>query len=47
MLRGDLVRARRKFLKAYDVDPCNPTIRNNLELLNGSRRFIQRPTDQL
>lgn len=41
MLRGDLVRARRKFLKAYDLDPTNPTIINNLELLNGSHRFIE------
>ncbi len=46
MLRGDLVRARRKFLKAYELDPANPTIINNLELLNGSRRIIERPPDQ-
>ena len=43
MLRGDLTRARRKFAKAYELDPSNPTIANNLELLNGSRRFIDRP----
>jgi Flp pilus assembly protein TadD len=42
MLRGDLVRAHRKFLKAYELDPTNPTIINNLELLNGSHRFIER-----
>jgi len=42
MLRGDLVKARRKFLKAYELDPTNPTIINNLALLNSSRRFIQR-----
>jgi Flp pilus assembly protein TadD len=42
MLRGDLQKARLKFEKAYALDPTNPTIINNLELLNSSRRFIQR-----
>jgi Flp pilus assembly protein TadD len=42
MLRGDLSRARRKFEKAYTLDPGNPTIANNLRLLNGSRKFIER-----
>ena len=42
MLRGDLSRARRKFEKAYTLDPTNPTIINNLALLNGSRKFIER-----
>jgi len=42
MLRGDLTRARVKFQKAYELDPTNPTIINNLQLLNSSRRFIQR-----
>jgi Flp pilus assembly protein TadD len=42
MLRGDLVNARRKFLKAYEREPNNPTIANNLQLLNSSSRFIQR-----
>jgi Flp pilus assembly protein TadD len=42
MLRGDLSRARRKFEKAYTLDPTNPTIANNLTLLNGSRKFIER-----
>jgi Flp pilus assembly protein TadD len=42
MLRGDLVAARAKFSMALDRDPQNPTILNNLELLNGSNRFIQR-----
>ena len=41
MLRGDLVRARRKFLKAYELDPTNPTIINNLELLSGGQRVIE------
>jgi Flp pilus assembly protein TadD len=43
MLRGDLVKARLKFQKAYELDPTNPTIVNNLELLNSSQRFIHRP----
>jgi Flp pilus assembly protein TadD len=43
MLRGNLTAARRKFEKAYSLDPTNPVIINNLELLNGSRRFIERP----
>nr|WP_249129630.1 MULTISPECIES: tetratricopeptide repeat protein [Bradyrhizobium] len=43
MLRGNLSAARKKFMKAYSMDPGNPVIANNLELLNGSRRFIERP----
>ena len=46
MLRGDLVNARRKFLKAYEREPNNPTIANNLQLLNSSSRFIQRAPAQ-
>jgi Flp pilus assembly protein TadD len=46
MLRGDLVNARRKFLKAYEREPGNPTIANNLQLLNSSSRFIQRAPAQ-
>src|SRR5215208_3500476 len=42
MLRGNLELAREKFYKAYKLDPNNVTIRNNLELLNSSQRFIQR-----
>jgi Flp pilus assembly protein TadD len=45
MLRGNLSAARRKFAKAYELDPTNPTIANNLVLLNGSRRFIERPPE--
>jgi Flp pilus assembly protein TadD len=45
MLRGDLTRARRKFAKASELDPTNPTIVNNLQLLNGSRGFIERPPE--
>jgi Flp pilus assembly protein TadD len=46
MLRGDLVRARRKLQRAYELDPTNLTIIDNLELLNGSNRFIVRPPGQ-
>lgn len=43
MLRGNLSGARKKFMMAYALDPGNPVIANNIELLNGSRRFIERP----
>jgi Flp pilus assembly protein TadD len=46
MLRGDLVLARRKLQRAYELDPSNLTIIDNLELLNGSNRFIVRPPGQ-
>jgi Flp pilus assembly protein TadD len=42
MLRGDLVRARQKLSRAYALDPHNPTILNNMKLLNGSYRHIKR-----
>jgi Flp pilus assembly protein TadD len=42
MMRGDLVMARRKFEKALLREPGNPTIVNNLQLLNASYRYIQR-----
>src|SRR5262249_37267648 len=47
MLRGDFVRARQKLQKAYKLDPTNVRILNNLHLLDASRRFIQRPPDEL
>lgn len=47
MLRGDLANARRAFLKANALDPGNPTIINNLELLNSSDQIIQRAPDAL
>src|SRR6266581_7864503 len=43
MLRGNLAGARKKFQQAYALDPGNPVIANNLELLSGSRAFIERP----
>src|SRR5262245_1266047 len=42
MLRGDLRAARTKFEQALQREPSNPTILNNLQLLNGSYRTIQR-----
>jgi Flp pilus assembly protein TadD len=45
MLRGDYPAARKKFLKAYAREPNNPTVLNNLKLLNGSTRSIERTPD--
>jgi Flp pilus assembly protein TadD len=47
MLRGDLLAARRQFLKAYEREPSNPIILNNLKLLDDSRRYIERSSDAL
>ena len=47
MLRGKLVAARQDFLKAQKLEPGNPTIANNLHLLDGSRRYIKRSPDAL
>jgi Flp pilus assembly protein TadD len=47
MLRGNLAAARRDFLRAYEREPGNPTILNNLKLLNESGRFIGRSPDAL
>ena len=46
MLRGELANARQKFLEANERDPGNPTIINNLDLLNSSYRIIKRTPDQ-
>ena len=45
MLRGNFVAARKDFLKANVREPGNPIILNNLKLLDGSQRFIQRSPD--
>jgi Flp pilus assembly protein TadD len=45
MLRGDIARARAKFLKAYEREPNNPTIINNIKLLNSSSKYIEREPD--
>lgn len=42
MLRGNLVGARRDLVKAYQREPGNPIIINNLKLLDGSAHFIER-----
>lgn len=47
VLRGNLVAARRDFLKAYAREPNNPIIVNNLKLLDGSQRFIARTPDTM
>ena len=46
MLRGNFREARRNFLAAYELEPGNPLIVNNLELLNSSYRFVQRQPGQ-
>ena len=45
MLRGNYAKAREKFLKAYRREPNNPTIINNLRLLDSSYRFIRRDAE--
>ncbi|HTL16085.1 MAG TPA: tetratricopeptide repeat protein [Patescibacteria group bacterium] len=42
MLRGRLPEARRRLLKAYEREPNNPTVLNNLKLLNSSQKYIKR-----
>lgn len=42
LLRGDLKKARKHFLAAYEREPDNPIILNNLELLNQSGKRIVR-----
>jgi Flp pilus assembly protein TadD len=46
MLRGNFKLAREKFMKAYAREPNNPTIINNLHLLDSSARYVRRlPSD--
>ncbi len=40
MLRGNLKTARQKFTKAAAMDPANPTIQNNILLLDGSGAYF-------
>lgn len=42
LLRGKLQDARRNFLKAYEIAPNDPTVKNNLELLSSSVNNIER-----
>lgn len=43
MLRGNLVSARAQFVKSDAREPNNPYVINNLRLLEGSYRYIDRP----
>lgn len=45
MLRGDYKAVRKKFLQAQAREPDNPTIVNNLKLLDGSGRAVRRTSD--
>ncbi|NNK79655.1 MAG: tetratricopeptide repeat protein [Litoreibacter sp.] len=47
LLRGDLIGARRHFLRAYEIDPSNETAANNLELLRNSVNFPKRAPGDL
>ncbi|MFN3889771.1 MAG: tetratricopeptide repeat protein [Beijerinckiaceae bacterium] len=42
LLRGDVVNARKQFMEAYKIDPNNPTVINNLHLLDGSKQYVRR-----
>jgi Flp pilus assembly protein TadD len=42
MLRGQFSTAREKFKQALEREPDNPTIANNIQLLNESSRFVER-----
>lgn len=45
LLRGNVVAARKKFLKAYEIDPGNKAVNANLELLReGIRRNRRKRT---
>jgi Flp pilus assembly protein TadD len=46
MLRGEMKKAREKFMKAYRREPNNAMVLNNLQLLNSSSRFVDRVPDQ-
>lgn len=42
LLRGDLVKARANFLKAYELDPKSQVVANNITLLDSSTKSIKR-----
>ena len=42
MLRGNLKAARAKLMKAYKMAPNNPTVLNNIKLLNMSKKIGRR-----
>lgn len=47
MLRGNLVAARKHFIAAYEIDPSNATVANNLELLRNSTGYPRRASGDL
>jgi Flp pilus assembly protein TadD len=42
LLRGNIEGARRFLLRAYELDPNNPYIANNLQLLGESKKTVKR-----
>ena len=42
LMRGNIEGARRFLLRAYELDPNNPYIQNNLALLGESKRTVKR-----
>lgn len=42
LMRGNIEGARRFLLRAYELDPGNPYIQNNLALLGESKRTVKR-----
>ena len=42
LLRGNLASARKFLLRAYELEPGNPYIQNNLKLLGESERSVKR-----
>lgn len=46
MLRGNLKTARQKFTKAAAMEPGNPTIQNNILLLNGSGAYFAQKAEK-
>lgn len=47
LLQGDLIGARKHFLRAYEIDPSNERAANNLELLRNSVNYIKRSPGDL
>jgi Flp pilus assembly protein TadD len=42
LMRGDIPGARRLLLRAYEIDPQNPYIANNIALLGESEKSVKR-----
>ena len=45
LLRGNLASARKFLLRAYELEPDNPIIQNNLRLLGESEKSVKRPAN--